>query len=763
MLIYLKPAVQKNVLFNFHFGLKKDGVLFLGSSEHLGDLQEEFRTIDTKWKMYSKVRAVRFPLKHIQSPLENTIVSSSLSLPSRETSNARSLISFEYDLILREIIKDGLIVNERSEVTHCFGDGRYILDLPEGQYGAMKDVFQLIKKPLKVPLSTAIMKSRKIREPIIFDTINIAVEGEFKKYRLAIKPINLKDNERSFTLLTLELPLETATLPEAKHVVEMDKESEKAITELETELRITQETLQATIEEVETTNEELQSTNEELLASNEELQSSNEELQSVNEELYTVNAEHQQKIKELTQANADMDNFISSTEIATIFLDSDLEVRRFTPAAQKHFNFLKSDIGRPLSHFTNKILDSNLLQDVEYVFKTSKVVEKEVFSEDSTWFLMRIMPYMVEDSILGVILTIIDIDHLKKSQERYQLVLDGVGVGVWDWLDVNNETVIWSDKFYTLLGYEPNEIESNFDSFKKILHPDDNERTFKALKDHLEDDIPFQIEYRLKTKKNGYRWFLGSGKALRSPSGSPLRMAGSITDIHDKKTAKEALLVEQAKMIQASRMASVGEMAAGIAHEINNPLTILKGRLHTSQNLLKSDEKNLEKLEQNLAKMDKTIDRIATIITGLRTFSKDGELDQIKEVTLDQLISETLDFCRQRLDHEEISIQVKNPIPQQELMCRSVQVSQVLLNLIQNSKDAIINSDNPWIEIEVFDKPQKVMIRVTDSGSGIPKEIQSKIFEPFFTRKKNNKGTGLGLSLSKKLIEKFPKVVDLRK
>ncbi len=202
--------------------------------------------------------------------------------------------------------------------------------------------------------------------------------------------------------------------------------------DIERELQQTRESLQRTIEELDasneemkSTNEELQSTNEELQSTNEELETSKEELQSLNEELQTVNSEHQEKIQDLSQANDDMSNLLNSTEIATIFLDNQLRIKRFTERARRVIHLIPTDLGRPLGDLTSTLKYDDLVSDAENVLKTLAFQERPVQTNDDHWLLMRILPYRTsDDRIDGLVMTFVDIDELKRTQFQLQQALE---------------------------------------------------------------------------------------------------------------------------------------------------------------------------------------------------------------------------------------------------------------------------------------------------------------------------------------------------
>jgi two-component system CheB/CheR fusion protein len=222
------------------------------------------------------------------------------------------------------------------------------------------------------------------------------------------------------TIHPLEKPSATARSRRAKKA----KAQQGRVEELEQELQYVKETLQTTIEELETSNEELKSTNEELQSTNEELQSSNEELetskeemQSLNEELSTVNAELQAKVDELSRTTDDMQNLLNSTQVATVFLDSDLCVKRYTEQARGLFNLIQTDVGRPLAHLTSNFQYDRLLEDCREVLRTLVPEETEVRGQDDSWYLMRIMPYRTSENIIdGVVFTFMETTRVRKAE-----------------------------------------------------------------------------------------------------------------------------------------------------------------------------------------------------------------------------------------------------------------------------------------------------------------------------------------------------------
>lgn len=291
------------------------------------------------------------------------------------------------------------------------------------------------------------------------------------------------------------------------------------IVSIEQELQSTKEYLQTTTEELETSNEELRSTNEELQSTNEELQSTNEELetskeelQSTNEELNTVNTELQDKVDELSRTNDDLNNLLASTEIGTIFLDTNLCIKRFTPTIANIFNLIQADIGRPISDITTKIIYGNLYNDAKSVLNTLKQKEVEIQSEDGKWYSMRILPYRtVENVIDGIVITFVDITYFKhiggefqKSEERFYSFVNSSPLGILTF-DKQLKITLWNPAMGKMSGFKTENVIG-----RNVIHAApffENIEESKAIRAVVRGKatICSRISYNVpETKRNGW-------------------------------------------------------------------------------------------------------------------------------------------------------------------------------------------------------------------------------------------------------------------
>lgn len=239
---------------------------------------------------------------------------------------------------------------------------------------------------------------------------------------------------------------------------------------------------------------------------------------------------------------------------------------------------------------------------------------------------------------------------------------------------------------------------------------------------------------------------------LKDASDEIIGYLGVAEDISQIKKMEATIETQRLAMISGAKMSALGEMAAGVAHEINNPLAIISGRLTVMRMMLEDNKLEKENIEEGLSKINETCFRISKIVKGLRAFSRDSGTDPMEETTVGKILEDTLELCRERLKNHLIDLTVEGDLSA-TLNCRSVEISQVLMNLISNSMDAIDHLTVKWINIKVISLNNKLMITVTDSGNGIPQEVAEKMMDPFFTTKQLGKGTGLGLSISKGIIE----------
>jgi PAS domain S-box-containing protein len=339
------------------------------------------------------------------------------------------------------------------------------------------------------------------------------------------------------------------------------------------------------------------------------------------------------------------------------------------------------------------------------------------------------------------------VEALKEREEQLSLFVNTTHDGIWDWY-IKDDYEYMSPRFWMMLGYEPEEKKHHPSEWQRLIFPEDLERVKINFERHIEtrgNDLFYQ-EVRYLHKNGKTIWVICRGKVVEwAEDGTPIRIIGSHTDITELKSAQESL-------IHSSKMVALGEMAGGIAHEINNPLTIIKGHSDRIKLLLKKEKKDLEAVESSVLQINLTVERISKIISGLKNFSRDSSEVQFDSHPLIVVIHDSLALCQEKLKKHSISIEIEGD-QTLEVFCSRVQISQVILNLINNSFYAIQKLPKKWIRIHIAQIGSQAKVSIVDSGMGIRSDIRSKIMDPFFTTKPIGEGTGLGLSISRGILE----------
>jgi two-component system CheB/CheR fusion protein len=425
-LIYFKPAAQERVLHALLYALNSGGTLFLGSSESVAMLTDALQVISAKHKLFSRTADRILPLLEHREKASGSRVR-------QMAPEARRKIPIQVPpvnaadtgiaTLLAHYAPPSIIFNETQEAVHLFGDVNPFIQTKEGSASLI--VNRLLLDPL-VPIASALLyKSIKDQSSLLSDPIEVALRnGEVRSVRVSAHSLK-NDGVERLTMLCFEA--EVVTIKEGMKPVDVTAETMSRISILERELAATRDSLQSTIEELETSNEELQATNEELMASNEELQSSNEELQSVNEELNTVNAEYQEKMLLLNKVNADLESMGRATGVATVFVDGDMNITRFSPDAATIFKLRNSDIGRPLDDISHSLQYPGLMEDLALTLQTDRMIEREVPNSDGQKMLfVRILPYSIPSSTSrGAVTSFVDISAYHDAR-RLQVILDGL-------------------------------------------------------------------------------------------------------------------------------------------------------------------------------------------------------------------------------------------------------------------------------------------------------------------------------------------------
>ncbi len=331
---------------------------------------------------------------------------------------------------------------------------------------------------------------------------------------------------------------------------------------------------------------------------------------------------------------------------------------------------------------------------------------------------------------------------LRESKERFHLALLGVNAGIWDWANMQGDVVWWSPKFYELLGYTEGEVEPTMTNFVSLLHPDDRERTLALMEQHLQEHKPYRIDYRIRTKEGAYKWFSGSGQAQFGKDGQPTRMVGSIIDIHDQKTAEQALAQSNKELEQFAYVAS---------HDLQEPLRTVTSFIE----LLKEEYQGQldEEADEYIHFIVDGAQRMQMLIKDLLNYSRVGRhsLDS-RRIDVNKVLKQVLNNLHARITKADAAISI-GPLPTVE--ADAMQLGQVFQNLISNAIK-FRSAQRPQITVSAEKRGAYWQFLVTDNGLGIKEEHWDRIFHVFkrLHSRRKFKGTGIGLAVCKKIIER---------
>lgn len=416
VMIYFQPVLQRTLFAIFHSALKRNGYLFLGKSETAGEFSNVFRPVCSVEKIYihkGEGKVDEFTPPAFNIPNIHTVMPRTSPSADRESSDYA--LENSYLQFLERFLPASVVLNESNNIIHFFGNYQEYMSIAAGK--ASFNFFVMINKDLSLAASTALNRCRSEHTAVTYTGIAADCASGRKMVNLTVAPVPGKGKTETGLVAVLFVENKNMEIDGITEKYDVDSTAARRIADLEQELHESKNDLKATIGELETVNEELQAANEELLTANEELQSSNEELQSVNEELYTVNTEYQQKLDELTMLTNDLSNFLSSTMIGILFVDSNLNIRKFTEYVGREFQLMDHDVGRSLQIFAHSFPSEDIIGDAGEVLKNLTPIDREVTAMNGRYYTLRIAPYRTtENSIRGLVITIIDSLGDKKSQ-----------------------------------------------------------------------------------------------------------------------------------------------------------------------------------------------------------------------------------------------------------------------------------------------------------------------------------------------------------
>ncbi len=420
LLIYLTPEVQKKLMPLFHYSLNPGGLLFLGSSETVGLSTGLFDALNAKSRIFRRTEQPAFP-RTIEFPSSFT---SNLSAGTGLRATAKTAVSLQAladQLVLQRYAPPAVLTNDAGDILYISGQTGKYLEPAAGK--ANWNIFAMIREGLRYELTGTFQKALRQKTPVDLHGLSLGTNGGEARVDITVQQLNDEGALQGLVMIVfadVAAEPQGTGLPVKPHARSARvEELEKDLRQIRAEARTFREEMQTSQEEFRSANEELQSTNEELQSTNEELTTSKEEMQSLNEELHTVNSELQSKVDELSRVSNDMKNLLNSTDIATLFLDNDLNIRRFTPHATQIIKLIPTDVGRPLTDLVTELRYPEMAADAQEVLRTLIFIEKAISACDGRWFTVRIMPYRtLDDRIDGVVITFVDITVAKTLEVK---------------------------------------------------------------------------------------------------------------------------------------------------------------------------------------------------------------------------------------------------------------------------------------------------------------------------------------------------------
>ncbi|UUD63449.1 PAS domain-containing protein [Pseudomonas seleniipraecipitans] len=762
LLIYLDREVQVQILQMFHFALLPGGYLFLGSSESADICLELFTPVDKKNRIYRAKPGAAQIRPSTPMPFESYTTSQRAS---PGIAPERRKISFAdlHQRVLEQYAPPSVIVNHESSIVHMSDQAGRFLRYVGGE--PSHNLLSLIHPSLRLELRTALFQAFHTGKSVEARRVHHS-RGE-RSYYINMIARPFRDMDADFALVLFDEVEETmsndgtSTQKEAKDSV---------LSQLESELQNTKEQLQATVEQAETSTEELKASNEELQAINEELRStteeletSKEELQSINEELITVNQELKSKVEETGKINDDLQNFIASTDIATVFVDRHLRIKSYTPRATEIFSIINSDTGRSLLDITHRLDYPGMADDAATAFESLRVIEREVASSDGRWFITRMLPYRTTENVIdGAVLTFIDItqrrlaeEKVREGEERLRLAAETTQDYIIIIMDQQGLVTGWNLGAQRTYGYSEAEVLGR--SADLILSEEDRRAEVLARELQIASQEGRAEDDRWHVRKDGSQFFCSSVTTCLANGGSHgyARIGRDITDKKRREAEQESLLVEN----QANDKLK-DEFFAMMSHELKHPLNLiqLNAELMSRLSVVKTQAIAARAVDTILSSIRSQARIIDDLLDLSRINTGKFKLNHAP-VILQPCIEEIVGVLQADATERDIIIEMHMPPAGSDPLVADadpVRVEQIFWNLLNNALK--FSEDGGVMHVGLSQDGDYVKFFVQDQGEGIPAQSLSKIFDlfgqvPEHRRSARKNGLGIGLALVKELVD----------
>ncbi|MGB9646851.1 MAG: CheR family methyltransferase, partial [Stellaceae bacterium] len=764
LLIYLRPEAQEKVLLLFHFALRDGGVLMLGSSETVGSLDDRFEPISKKQRIYRQIGHSR--LGEVDFPIGpggggRTLWPGRARPAAAQGISARDLTQ---RLLLETYAPASVLINRKHECLYYSGPTDRYLQVAAGE--PSRDLLNMAREGLRNKLRAAIQHASRENALTIATGAQVSYGGNAVVVRIEVHPVQSAGED----LLLVSFFDEPKHEPTAGRPAEPADDPSR-IAELERELDASRKELQSAIHDLEIANEEEKAINQEAMSANEEFQSTNEELmtsreelQSLNEELTALNSQLQETLERQRSTSNDLQNILDSSGVATMFLDSELNIRFFTPAAKSLFRVIATDIGRPLADLARRINDTGLLADAGTVLAGHVPPNREVEADDGAWYTRRILPYRTQDAqVAGVVITFADISERKTAEraiEAARFYSDSIINTIRQPLVVLDEelyVISASRAFYSIFLVEPEQTVG-----RQLDAIDEGRLDIAALRVFLDrlrngEGVVEDHEIDVELPPRGMRSLLVSALDIRDEPPTMRKILLTIEDITERKHAAEAL--EAAKRQAEHANLGKSRFLAAASHDLRQPLQTIS-LLHELLAKKVRDETTLKLV----GRLDETVSTMSSMLDTLLDINQ-LEAGIVRGEMIDFPINTVLEHLRTQFVFHAAAHGLGWRVVPSSLSVRSDPrlLEQMIRNLLSN---AVKYTNAGKILLGCRRRGEKLRIEVWDTGSGIPEEELHAIFEEFHQldnpARERSKGLGLGLAIVERLADLLGHAVDVR-
>ena len=796
VLIYLNATAQARVVETFHFALKPRGFLFLGTSESVDGATDLYSVYNRDSHIFQArdVSPRNYPIPeavpHFHFPKNNP-----LQKAEEATRPGRMSFGELHQKLLEQYAPPSVVVNEEYEIVHMTERVGKYFEFTGGE--PTQNLLKFIRPEIRLELRTALFQAVQYKTAVETQNLELTINGKPQSLDVHIRPVLEEgDTAKGFILVVFKETEGRQTQNGAVRIASDEpvaKQLEEELIRLKTQLRTSSEQHEFHSEELKASNEEFQAINEELRLAAEELETSKEELQSINEELRTVNQELKIKIDEISLVTNNLQNFINSADVGTIFLDRSFCIRLFTPAVLQVYNLKDADYGRPITDITNKVLYDGVQKDAETVLEKLTVIEREVSTTDNQWYMMRVLPYRTaDDRINGTVITFFDVTARKRietkllqSEQYMRLLIEGATDYAIITLNPEGVVVSWSGGAEAVIGYSEAEIIGR--SGDIIFTPEDREAGVPA-------------QEMAKAKRDGRaadeRWHLCKDGQLFWGTGSvsPLwdgdhNLIGFVKILRDKTAQKqldEALSksegeykVKLEKEVN-ERMAELREINVNLQHANDNLQQFASIASHDLQeplrkialftSILKKNWKDVlpDEGKEVMEKITKATNRMSQLIAEVLQYSMIayGEKN-FEPVDLNAVVKTVFQDVDLLIEESGAVIEYNTPLPAIDAV--PLQMHQLFYNLMTNALKFRTSHVKPVIRIAANELSEEevqkfhslnsnnvyIEIIVSDNGIGFDPQFAEQVFQIFerLHSVDDYEGTGIGLALCKKIVE----------